>query len=209
MLAIIIGILFIALPETSANVLCTISGIMLAAVGAVSLVAAFSGPGTDKHSLILGIALMLAGVFCIVRPASVMSILAAIFGIFIVIDGTITLIDAIDCAKAKIEGWFVIMLISLVSIALGAVVMFVGSNTLMYIAGIGLIVEGVLVIVTLCLFGARIREAKRIIGEIVSVESADAPAGETAAESAAAAIEAAPAKTDEEIEQEIEKLGQE
>ena len=173
-LAIIIGALFIALPEKSANVLCTISGIMLALVGVVSFIASFAfSTGMDRYSLMLGIALILAGAFCIVRPASVMSILAAIFGIFIVIDGTITLIDSIDCARAKVKGWFLIMLMAILSIALGAVVMFVGSETLMYIAGIGLILEGVIDIIIISVFSARINEAKRVIAEAIKVEDAD------------------------------------
>ena len=173
-LAIIIGGLFIALPKTAETILCTISGIMLILVGVVSFIASFAfSTGMDRYSLMLGIALMLAGVFCIVRPNDVMTILAAIFGIFIVIDGTITLIDAIDCARAKIKGWFLIFLIAIASIAVGAVVMFVGADTMMWIAGIGLILEGIIDIIVIAVFSARIKQAKVVISEVVKVEELD------------------------------------
>ena len=47
------------------------------------------------HLLILGIALALAGVFCLVNPAVVKGILTVIFGIFVVVDGSVSIADSI------------------------------------------------------------------------------------------------------------------
>lgn len=205
-LAIIIGVLFIALSKKFANVLCTVSGIMLMLLGVVAAVSSFTDNAMlGKYSLSLGIALALAGLLCIVQPWRVLSILCAIFGIFIVVDGALTLIDAIDCARAKIKEWYIILLISIASMTLGAVIMFVGSEALMWLAGLFLIIEGVIDIVIIALFGKRIKRAKRLVAQVVSVEDA----GEASAAPADEAIEEAHAKTDEEIEKEIGELGRE
>lgn len=205
-LAIIIGILFIALPSEFANVLCIISGIMLLLIGVVAAVSSFSeGAMLGRYSLTLGIALALGGALCILRPSIVSGILCAIFGIVIAVDGAITFIDAVDCARAKMKEWRIIMLISLVSMALGAVIMFVNSSIIMILAGIFLIIEGVIDIVIIALFGKQIKRAKRLVAQVVSVEDA----GEASAAPAGEAIEAAHAKTDEEIEKEIGELGRE
>ena len=160
----------------------------------------------------LGIALALGGMLCILRPSMVMGILSAIFGIIIAVDGAITFIDAIDCARAKIKEWRILMLISFASMALGAVIMFVESSAIMVLAGIFLIIEGVIDIVIISLFGKQIKKAKRIVAQAVKVEDADEPAAPAAVAVEAAAVEtaeAATAKTDEEIENEIGRLGQE
>lgn len=207
-LAIIIGILFIALPAESANVLCIISGIMLVMIGVVAAASSFSdGAMLGRYSLMLGIALALGGALCILRPGLVSGILCAIFGIVIAVDGAITFIDAIDCARAKIKEWRILMLISLVSMALGAVIMFVDSSAIMVLAGVFLIIEGVIDIVIICLFGKQIRKAKRVVAQVVSVEDAGEPAAAPVYEAVETAAEAAPAKTDEQIEDEIGKLG--
>ena len=174
-LAIIIGILFIALPSESANVLCIISGIMLLLIGVVAAVSSFSdGAMLGRYSLMLGIALALAGALCILRPTMITNVLSAIFGIIIAVDGALTFIDAIDCARAKMKEWRILMLISVVSIALGAVIMFVDSSIIMILAGVFLIIEGIIDIVIISLFGKKIRRAKKIVAEVVSVESAEA-----------------------------------
>ncbi|MBO4584732.1 MAG: DUF308 domain-containing protein [Clostridia bacterium] len=213
-LSIIIGILFIALPETSANVLCIISGIVLVLIGVVAAVSSFTeGAVLGRYSLMLGIALALAGTLCILRPTMVTGILCAIFGIIIAVDGAITFIDAIDCARAKLQEWRILMLISLVSMALGAVIMFVESSAIMVLAGVFLIIEGVIDIVIICLFGKQIKRAKRIVAQAVKVEDAEAPEAPAPVQAVEAAASATAEKTEEELEKQIEedidKLGRE
>ena len=183
----------------------------LKAVNGLGMLTALGGRGW-LVVILLGIALALGGMLCILRPSMVMGILSAIFGIIIAVDGAITFIDAIDCARAKIKEWRILMLISFASMALGAVIMFVESSAIMVLAGIFLIIEGVIDIVIISLFGKQIKKAKRIVAQAVKVEDADEPAAPAAVAVEAAAVEtaeAATAKTDEEIENEIGRLGQE
>ena len=166
-LAIAIGVLFLVLPKESADVLCTVSGIALLCAGVVAVVTfILYGFAFSAHSLIIGIALLLSGAFCLINPSMVKELLTVIFGLFIVIDGSTSLVDSIDCARAHIKGWGFMLLLSILTVALGILVMFDTFDTVMMFAGISLIIDGICDIIFTCVFSRRIREAKKRIHEL-------------------------------------------
>lgn len=171
-IAIVIGILFVALPEDSSNVLCLVCGIMLI-VGGVMSIMGFIAYGfiVGGHLLILGIALLLSGILCLVNPEVVTSILTIIFGIYIIVDGATSMIDSIYCAKAHVSGWFVLLLLSLLSIVLGTIVMFGKFDTVMIFAGCCLIIDGVSDIISTLAFSHKVKEAKKkLLDDINTIE---------------------------------------
>ena len=115
------------------------------------------------HALISGIALLLAGLFCIVNPNVVKDLLTVIFGIFIVIDGSTSIADSIECARAHVEGWVGMLILSVVTVVLGGLVMFGPFDTVMIFAGISLIIDGICDIIMICVFSHKVREAKKIL----------------------------------------------
>ena len=75
------------------------------------------------------------------------SFLPVVFGIFIVVDGCSRIGSAIDLAKRKGEKWWMLLLFSIVSIALGALLIwhpFGAAVSVVMLCGILLIVEGAL-----------------------------------------------------------------
>lgn len=164
LLAIVVGVLFIVLPDSSSDVLCTISGIVLMTAGVVAIIAFASyGFFFGGHALISGIALLLAGLFCIVNPNVVKDLLTVIFGIFIVIDGSTSIADSIECERAHVDGWVGMLLLSIITVVLGVLVMFGPFDTVMIFAGISLIVDGLCDIIMICVFSHKIREAKKLL----------------------------------------------
>ena len=164
LLAIVVGVLFIVLPESSSEVLCLISGVVLMTAGVVAIIAFvcygffFSG-----HALISGIALILSGLFCIVNPGVVKGLLTVIFGIFIVIDGSTSVADSIECARAHVRGWVGMLILSVIAVVLGILVMFGPFDTVMIFAGVSLIVDGLCDIVMICVYSRKIRQAKKYL----------------------------------------------
>ena len=149
--------LFIVLPDSSSDVLCAISGIVLMVAGVVAIVAFASyGFFFSGHAL-------LAGLFCIVNPNVVKDLLTVIFGIFIVIDGSTSIADSIECARAHVEGWVGMLILSVVTVVLGGLVMFGPFDTVMIFAGISLIIDGICDIIMICVFSHKVREAKKIL----------------------------------------------
>ena len=75
------------------------------------------------------------------------SFLPVVFGIFIVVDGLSRIGTAIDLAKRKGQKWWLLLLLSLVSVALGVVLVlhpFDAAIGVTMLCGILLIVEGAL-----------------------------------------------------------------
>lgn len=165
-LAIVLGILFIVMPNESADTLCTVSGILLICAGVVAIVAFIAyGFVFGGYLLILGIALILSGIFCLTYPVIVTELLTIIFGIYIIVDGTTSFIDSIYCARAHIKGWIFLTLLAILSIALGTVVMFGTFDTIMIFAGYCLIIDGICDIIEVTVFSHKIKAAKKKILE--------------------------------------------
>ena len=161
--AILIGLLFILTPQTSADVICYVAGILLLASGIAAVVSYLaSGRLFGSYALVSGIVLLVCGVFCLLRPEVIQGLLTVIFGVFLVIDGMVTLQDGIDCARAKLGGWWVLAALAVITIALGCVILFGKFDSIMLLAGISLIVDGVFD--THCdarSFSKRVREARQ------------------------------------------------
>lgn len=173
-LAIVVGVLFIILPKDSDDVLCLIAGILLIFAGSFTLVAyIFSGFFLGAHLLIVGIMLILLGTFCLANPENIMEVLTVLFGLYIVIDGTTSIVDSVYCAKAKIKGWGLLLVLAILSIGLGTVVMFSTFDTIMIFAGCSLIIDGVCDIIETIVFSHKIKEAKKKLLEgskIIDIE---------------------------------------
>ena len=142
--AILIGLLFILTPQTSADVICYVAGILLLASGIAAVVSYLASRRLfGSYALVSGIVLLVCGVFCLLRPEVIQGLLTVIFGVFLVIDGMVTLQDGIDCARAKLGGWWVLAALAVITIALGCVILFGKFDSIMLLAGISLIVDGV------------------------------------------------------------------
>lgn len=165
-LSILLGIAFIVVPQDSADALCLISGIVLIFAGVIAIASFISyGYFFGGYFFVLGISLILSGIFCLINPWMVKGVLTVIFGIFIIINGSSSIADSIDCARAKVSGWPLMFLMGILTIILGSVVMFGTFDTIMMFAGFSLIFNGIWNIVLTCLFSAKIRKAKKKLRE--------------------------------------------
>ena len=170
--AILIGLLFILTPQTSADVICYVAGILLLASGIAAVVSYLaSGRLFGSYALVSGIVLLVCGVFCLLRPEVIQGLLTVIFGVFLVIDGMVTL-------QAKLGGWWVLAALAVITIALGCVILFGKFDSIMLLAGISLIVDGVFDLIATLAFSKRVREARQKLhmymgGPIIDSEKVD------------------------------------
>mgnify|MGYP000631621038 CR=1 FL=1 len=140
---IVIGMMLLVMPQTSLLWICYAFGAVVLITGIVCLVqyARIRGTGFTAPFMLVG------GVFTLVRPQVVASFLPVVFGIFIVVDGLSRIGTAIDLAKRKGQKWWLLLLLSLVSVALGVVLVlhpFDAAIGVTMLCGILLIVEGAL-----------------------------------------------------------------
>ena len=172
--AILLGLLFILTPQASADVICYVAGILLLASGIAAVISYLaSGRLFGSYALVSGIVLLVCGVFCLLRPEIIQGLLT-----FLVIDGMMTLQDGVDCARARLAGWWVPALLGAVTIALGCVVLFGKFDSIMLLAGISLIADGVFDLIVTLAFSKRIRTAREKLriyanGPIIDSEKVD------------------------------------
>ena len=147
---IIIGMLLLVMPETSLLWICNAFGVVVLVTGIVCLIqyARIRGTGfTAPFMLVGGVITAGLGIFTLAKPQVVASFLPVVFGIFIVVDGVSRIGTAIDLAKRKGQKWWVLLLLSVVSVGLGALLLlhpFDAAVSVVMLCGILLIVEGAL-----------------------------------------------------------------
>ena len=159
--AIVLGIVFVADPNGSGDAVCKVAGIAMIVLAAAMLIRYFTSAQLFPENLIFSAVLLLLGIFFIAKSGVVMTVLGLFFGIFLVIDGASKIRDGIDAAKAKMQGWWIWFLLALLTIVLGVLVMF--GESVMTLLGVSLIVDGVSDIVTTLWLSAGVRKVKKEI----------------------------------------------
>ena len=145
---IVIGMMLLIMPQTSLLWICYAFGAVVLITGIACLIqyARIRGTGfTAPFMLVGGVITAGLGIFTLAKPQVVASFLPIVFGIFIVVDGLSRIGSAIDLAKRKGQKWWVLLLLSIVSVALGILLVlhpFGAAVSLVMVCGILLIVEG-------------------------------------------------------------------
>ena len=145
---IVIGMMLLIMPQTSLLWICYAFGAVVLITGIVCLIqyARLRGTGfTAPFMLVGGVITAGLGIFTLAKPQVVASFLPIVFGIFIVVDGLSRIGSAIDLAKRKGQKWWVLLLLSIVSVALGILLVlhpFGAAVSVVMVCGILLIVEG-------------------------------------------------------------------
>lgn len=145
---IVIGMMLLIMPQTSLLWICYAFGAVVLITGIVCLIqyARIRGTGfTAPFMLVGGVITAGLGIFTLAKPQVVASFLPIVFGIFIVVDGLSRIGSAIDLAKRKGQKWWVLLLLSIVSVALGILLVlhpFGAAISVVMVCGILLIVEG-------------------------------------------------------------------
>lgn len=147
---IVIGMLLLIMPEASLLWICNAFGVVVLVTGIVCLIqyTRIRGTGfTAPFMLVGGVITAGLGIFTLAKPQVVASFLPVVFGIFIVVDGVSRVGTAIDLAKRKGQKWWMLLLLSIVSVGLGVLLLlhpFDAAVSVVMLCGILLIVEGAL-----------------------------------------------------------------
>ena len=145
-----LGILLIAKPELSVSVIGTICGILLIVFGAVKLVGYFSRDLyrlAFQYDFAFGILLIMLGILILRVPEGLMNFICIAIGLFILTDGLFKIQIAMDAKKFGIKEWWLILLLALITAALGVLLIVrpdAGSSALTIILGVTLLSEGIL-----------------------------------------------------------------
>lgn len=147
-LTVIVGLLVTLLYKFALDMVCIIMGAVAVVVGIVLLIKYFRVP-QNQNRFILLIALILSavGVYLVFHPEAFLSMIAVIFGIYIVYNSIIDLQSALRMKKGKYVYWYAALIISLITLVSGIVLIFLRNKAADAVAltmGIMLIVQGIM-----------------------------------------------------------------
>jgi len=145
---VIIGIILLIYPGESLDLICRIAGLLVFAAGvaetAISAVGVRNIP--QFVSVPIGVIIILLGLFVIIRPDLLASVLPFVVGIILLIHSVTSFVSSIQLAASKYSYWWIAMLLALGGIALGVVLVLNAHEAAAFttrIVGIFLIYSGI------------------------------------------------------------------
>lgn len=151
-LYVILGVVLMIFPGSALNLSCTLIGIVTLVYGAVRIVSYFRDGGTfaNRFDLFFGVVLAAVGVFLLVCPQFIVSLIPIALGIYILVDSFTAMKKALDMKALGFEKWWVSFLAAVILAAFGAVMIFNPFGTmasLVVFIGAGFVFDGVYTLV--------------------------------------------------------------
>lgn len=147
-ICVILGIVLLVWPGQSTQVVCMVLGIVLGGFGLIQIILylATKEKTMISHSMMmLGVVLAVIGGLIVLKPETIIKAVPMIVGILIVIHGFHNAVLAIDLKKMQYDNWWVALLLSLLTVALGVVLIcnpFTIVDTVVRIIGAFLVYDG-------------------------------------------------------------------
>mgnify|MGYP002564295407 FL=1 len=147
-ICVILGIVLLVWPGQSTQVVCMVLGIVLGGFGLIQIILylATKEKTMVSHSMMmLGVVLAVIGGWIVLKPKTIIKAVPMIVGILIVIHGFHNAVQAIDLKKMQYDNWWVALLLSLLTVALGVVLIcnpFTIVDTVVRIIGAFLVYDG-------------------------------------------------------------------
>ena len=147
-ICVILGIVLLVWPGQSTQVVCMVLGIVLGGFGLIQIILylATKEKTMVSHSMMmLGVVLAVIGGWIVLKPETIIKAVPMIVGILIVIHGFHNAVQAIDLKKMQYDNWWEALLLSLLTVALGVVLIcnpFTIVDTVVRIIGAFLVYDG-------------------------------------------------------------------
>lgn len=147
-ICVILGIVLLVWPGQSTQVVCMVLGIVLGGFGLIQIILylATKEKTMVSHSMMmLGVVLAVIGGWIVLKPETIIKAVPMIVGILIVIHGFHNAVQAIDLKKMQYDNWWAALLLSLLTVALGVVLIcnpFTIVDTVVRIIGAFLVYDG-------------------------------------------------------------------
>lgn len=123
---VVLGLVLLLFPDFTTGFLCTAVGLLLLAYGVITVISFFVGSNGSysfQFELIIGVFAAILGGLFLLKPHMLLSILPIIFGLYILIDGLTNLKRGLDMRSYGYAGWTTTLVLSIVSMALGGVIL--------------------------------------------------------------------------------------
>lgn len=164
LLTVVVGILLIALPESSAHALCITAGVLLLFAGIFNFVGFFVGIAASGADLVAGVAEIAVSFWLFFAPDSALRVLMIAFGIILLLRSVAAIGNSFLARREAGKSWIVAFIVSAVMAVMAIVVLcnpFGTMRVLMIVTGALLIADGISDIVLVF----RVRKGAKNIGK--------------------------------------------
>lgn len=146
LLCVALGVVIFVWPTETIDIFCKVLAAGLIVMGAVDLVSYFADKLLHPFSGILGLIVLLVGVWIFLKPESVVSLIPIVIGVILAIHGIQDLKLALEAKGNQYEKWWIMLIIAVISLIFG-VLCIVKAFGMVKLAtqliGIALIYDGV------------------------------------------------------------------
>ena len=151
LLYIVLGVVLLVMPELSLGFACLLIGGAVVIYGVVRLAAYLrGGPAADKLDLVLGVLLILLGLFLLIWIRFLLAFVPVVLGIYILIDSFGSLKRSLDMKALGFSRWWVSFLVAAALAICGLVMVLNPFGTiegLVMFVGLGFLIDGVTTLV--------------------------------------------------------------
>ena len=151
LLYIVLGAVLLVMPELSLGFACLLIGGAVVIYGVVRLAAYLrGGPAVDKLDLVLGVLLILLGLFLLIWIRFLLAFVPVVLGIYILIDSFGSLKRSLDMKALGFGRWWVSFLVAAALAICGLVMVLNPFGTiegLVMFIGLGFLIDGVTTLV--------------------------------------------------------------
>ena len=150
----LLGLALLLWPEASLRLVCYLFGAVILVKGLLSIwgyVRAEERFFFDYFGLVFGIAASALGVFLLLQPDTVVSVLPILVGIYVIVDAVVRLQSAFELRAMGYGRWWGFLILAGLSVALGVLMVvnpFETVQLLVMVNGVILLVEGALSLIS-------------------------------------------------------------
>lgn len=167
-LYMLLGAILMFFPAITAAAIAYCLAVVLLLTGISFIVVYFTKEllgSLDRYELVIGLLACICAVFIFIKVDIVLAILPFLLGLFVLVSGLIKLQHGVDLLRAKLQGYLVLFILSLISILFGILIIlnpFETAATLIMIIGAGLLISGMTDIFSGLYFIKRARDFKKL-----------------------------------------------
>jgi len=149
LITLILGMILIGWPDLSGAFLCYMLGGALILMGFIQLLIYLRGDRAavyTKFKMMMGIVLLLLGIWICVKPEIVLGLIPAVLGMVLILHAIQDLSYTIEIKNAGVERWWVALIATMITLGLGVFLVlhpFLAFEMAMIYIGIGLVYNGV------------------------------------------------------------------
>ena len=145
---VILGIVLVIWPHILGVMLCYLLGGALIVMGVFQLISFLRGERLgfyNKFVMMMGIVLVLLGIWICAQPRIVLSIITVVVGIIVLIHGLMDIQYTLDIKKAGSEKWWIALIAAALTLIVGLLLMlnpFTAYEITMVLLGVAMLYDG-------------------------------------------------------------------